>query len=374
MWRETTDYKTLFSLLAMALALPVVSVAFQGAATTQAEHEVVIKREALSLTDPKEFKVLLQLSPIKSLELTAPIDGYVRGISAKLSQKLTKEGEALRLDDARATLLVKRAKAQLQAAKLEKKLAKADADAGQLADLRIEASQADLDLAQADAERLVIRAPFAGDIVHIAVVEGQFVRAGDRLATLVDTSRLQVEIPIERSKTSAGSTIDLKVEDTAIKAKVEAVLSPPARFEPLRDLCESLAAGVATVDNPQGKLQAGQAVYLNLVPVHPVASVPTAAVSNVPDGTRKVQVLRENVVRNIVVTAMARVGTERVFVSGPFQPGDEVITGASRELADGTPVRALLAAMKSESSTNSSGATKPAPPAAGQQKKPTTGF
>src|SRR6185369_8833033 len=196
--------------------------------------------------------------------------------------------------------------------------AKNDADEVALAEAMLEAAQAEADLAQLDAERLIIRASFNGEIQAIHVTEGQYVRAGERLATLVDTSKYHLEIPIERGKVAAGATIDLKVEDATVKAKVEAVVPPTPRFEAVRELSESLATAVVTIDNQTGKLHTGQAVFTSLIPVTPVAAVPTTAVTNQPDGTRKVQVLRENIIRNITVTALARVGTERVYVTGPL--------------------------------------------------------
>lgn len=362
-------------IVAVGVCAPAVTRALQTAAPAgaAAEQEVVIKREAVAIVDPKSYKLGLQLVPIKSLELTAPADGHVKSISAKLGAKILKDAEMVRMDEARSAIVLKRTKAELQAARIEKKRAQAknDADDVALADAKLEAAQADADLAQLDAERLIVRATFNGEVHAIYVTDGQYVRAGDRLATLVDTSKFQLEIPIERGKVAAGATIDLKVEDAAVKAKVEAVVPPAKRFESLRDLSESLATAVVVIDNANGKLHAGQAVFTSLIPVTPVAAVPTTAVTNQPDGTRKVQVLRENIVRNITVSALARVGTERVYVTGPLAAGDEIVVSASKELADGTPVRPLVAAVES----GAGGATKTATPAAsGATKKAATGF
>ena len=115
------------------------------------------------------------------------------------------------------------------------------------------------------------------------------------------------------------------------------------RFDPLRELTVSPASAVVSVDNSSGKFHAGQTVYSELIPLTPVALVPSACVSNVPDGNRKVKVLRDNVIRDIIVRILAKVGTESVFVSARFNEGDEVIISSSRELADGTPLRALAA-------------------------------
>ncbi|HLJ12085.1 MAG TPA: hypothetical protein VKU82_12900, partial [Planctomycetaceae bacterium] len=173
----------------LLLGLPAVVVAFQddGEKKDAAELEVVIKREALKLTDPRTYKVSMHLEAVRSVDLTAPADGVVRAVTVKPGQKLKSQGEAARLDDSRAALVLKRAKANVQAAQLEKKLAQAkhDADLAALADARLEAAQADLELAQWESEQLVVRGAFNGEIQRVYVVEGQFVRAGEKLATLI---------------------------------------------------------------------------------------------------------------------------------------------------------------------------------------------
>jgi len=360
----------------LVVSLPVIGAAYQEEDKESAEQEVVIKREVLKLTDPRTYRVLMHLEAVRTLDLTAPVDGYVRTVTAKPGQKLKTQGEAVRLDDARAALVVKRARANLQAAQVEKKLAqsKNDADLVALAEARFDAAQAELELAQFEADQLVIRGPFNGDVQRVFVVEGQFVRAGEKLATLIDPSRLQVEVPVERGSATVGSNIDIKVEEAQVKARVETVTALAARFDPLRELTVSPASAVVSVDNSAGKLHAGQTVYSDLIPLTPVALVPAACVSNVPDGNRKVKVLRDNVIRDVIVRILAKVGTESVFVSARFNEGDEVILSSSRELADGTPLRAL-AARPSDGGSGKTTATGPGgarvPPSV---TKPTKGF
>jgi len=327
------------------------------------EQEVVIKREALKLTDPRSYRVSMHLDAQKTVELIAPVDAYVRAVAAKPGQKLKVQGEVVRLDDTRAALVLKRAKANLAAAQIEKKLAQAknDTDLTALADARLEAAQADLDLAQFESERMVIRGPFNGEIQRVDVVEGQFVRAGEKLATLIDPSRLVVEVPVERGAAAVGSSVDIKVEETPVKARVESVTALADRFDPLRELTVSPASALVSVENTQGKLFAGQTVYSDLIPLAPVALVPSSSISNAEEGNRKVQVLRENVIRNLRVKILAKVGNDSVFVSGRFNDGDEVIVSTTRELADGTPLRALAAGASSGAAGASSRtATRPA--------------
>lgn len=332
-----------------------------------AEQEVVIKREALKLTDPKAYRVSMQLQAARTVALTAPVDGWVRTVAVKSQQKMNQQGEVIRLDDRRSDLLLKRARAGLQAAQLEKKIAqsKGDADQVSLTEARLEVAQADVDLAQMELDRLIIRAPFNGEIERIAAIEGQFVRAGERLATLVDPAKLVVEVPAERAAASPGGTLEIKVEETAVKAKVDSVLALGKPFDALRELTTSPVSALVSVDNTTGTFSVGQTVYSDLIPNAPVAIVPTGAISNVPDGNRKLQVLRDFVVRDLSVRILGKMGTDSVFVSGRFSEGDEVIVSSTRALADGTPLRALGGGVgrgpgtRNDPGTTSGGAKKP---------------
>ena len=224
----------------------------------------------------------------------------------------------------------------------------------------------------------MIRGPFNGEIQRVDVVEGQFVRAGEKLATLIDPSRLVVEVPVERANATPGSNVDIKVEETPVKARVETVMALADKFDPLRELTVSPASAIVSVENTQGKLFAGQTVYSDLIPLAPVALVPSGSISNAEEGNRKVQVLRENVIRNLPVKILAKVGNDSVFVSGRFNEGDEVIVSTTRELADGTPLRALAAgaAASSGAGGNNRTATRPggASKTPGGEKKTQGGF
>ncbi|MCY2967489.1 MAG: efflux transporter periplasmic adaptor subunit, partial [Planctomycetota bacterium] len=188
-----------------------------------------------------------------------------------------------------------------------------------------------------------------------------FVRAGQKLVRLIDPSQLRVEVPVDRAVTNVGGNTEISIEGTPLQAKVDAIIGLEGRFHAVRDLIPSPAQGVLLIDNSAGKLRPGQTVISPLLPQEPVTSVPSAAVSNLPDGRRKVQVLRDNVVRNLTVRILGRAGGEQVFVSGRFGATDEVVVSTTRELVDGTPLRALVA-----------GAAKTAKGSSDKKKKPAT--
>lgn len=331
------------SLLLWATGGPVQ--AFQGNSAT-ATAEVVIKRELLKLTDPRQFKVSLTLEPVRQIQLTASQAGIVQQVGIRLGVREAKGVEAFRLDNGESVLQIRRARSNLQVARIEKRLAETAKTIGQqtadqlaIADARFDVAQAEVELAELRAQKLILRMPQTAQVTKIFVQEGQGVQAGDPLATLMDVSRLQAEIPLEKVAANIGGNLDINIEQHPVRAKIDAVLPLNPRFDVLRELGDELVSVVVSFDNLDGKYLARQAVYTSLQPFDPVTVVPTTTVSNDAEGHRKVQVLRDNIVRNIAVKIHAKVGTERVYVSGKFRDGDELIVNSSKELTDGTPVR-----------------------------------
>lgn len=324
--------------------------------------QVVIEREPLVLRAPETYRVSLQLVPIKSVRLAAQVDGVVGKVQAKIDQPVQSQAEVVRLESRDRQLELDRAKAALEAAKIVQKGAGQGTDR-ELADAQFEVARLDVELAQYRLDQATVRAPFNGAVQRVHVVEGQFVRAGEPLATIVDTTQLQVEIPVDRNTVSAGNSLQIQVEKQTVSARVDSILPLSASFEPLRELFESVATGLAVLDNKGGQFQPGQTVYASMIPRLPVAEIPNGAIGNSDDGNRRLQVIRDGFVRNVTVELLGSVGEERTVVTGRFATGDELIVRSSEELLDGTQVvpRTLLEA----GAGGTSGAAGTAAPPAG---------
>lgn len=309
--------------------------------SNNAPAEIVIHRRRIHLRAPEKYQVPMHLDPVRTVRLAAPFDGTVKSILHKPGAHLESAAEVIRMDMTEKELRRDRAKALYQVAKLEDE--QASGNAKPLADARLQAAKAELDLAVYWVEQGAIRAPFSCEVLRVDVSEGQIVRMGEPLAIVGDMTALMVEMPVDRNATKAGQPMEIKVEDRTVPATVDAILPLAPRFEALRDLVPSAASAVLVVPNTDGRLRAGQTVYSQFVPRDVVADVPNNCITNSPDGNHKVQVLRNNVVRDVPIATLAAVGSDRSFISGPFDPSDEVIESASPELADGTIVRPSLA-------------------------------
>jgi multidrug efflux pump subunit AcrA (membrane-fusion protein) len=316
--------------------------------------QIVIHRQPVHLRGPEKYQISMHLEPRELVRIASPFDGTVKAVLRKPGQKVEPAAEIARMDVTAKQLMLERAKALYKIAELEagQSGGKAGSEGGtaelpvarQIAEARLAAAKADLDLASYWVEQGTLRAPFTGEVFAVGASEGQVVRLGDTLAVVGDTSSLKVEVPIDRAATSVGQSLSVKVEDQVVNGKVDALLPLSPRFEPLRDLLPSAALASVTIKNSEGTLRAGQTVYSPLIPRDPVADVPNSCIGNIGDGGHKVQVLRGDTVRDVPIATLAPVGPDRSFVSGTFRDSDELIESSSQELADGTVLHPSMTA------------------------------
>ena len=297
--------------------------------------QVVIKRETSRVLDPHKYRVPLSVEAIQTVTLVAPFDGTVKQVVAKTNSKLQPQSEVVRLDNTAQKLKLSHAQALLKLALLEQRAAGKEEIPAALAQAKVDIAKIDVEIVQSLLDQTSVRTPFASEVQRILVADGQYVRAGDPVAIVADGSKMKVEVPVERALADTGKPFSLKIEANEVEGKIDQLLPLPAKFDVLRELFDSIASVVVVVDNSDGKIKVGQTVYVPLIPRQPVIEVPVVAIGNLADGQRKVQVVRQSVVRDISVALLGQIGTSRVFVSGPFAEGDEVIYEASHQFGDG---------------------------------------
>ena len=325
-------------------------------------QEVVIERVALTLKDPEVYRVHLILQPITSLPIPAQTDGEVNNVMVdKIGTRVRAQAELLRLKSEERLIEQRISEAELEAAKAQLK-ATSDPDRKPAAEADVIVAQRKLELAEFRVGQTVTRAPWDGEIARIFVTKGDYVRTGQPLVTMIDQTKLVVEVPIERGTVEADQEIDLTVEDRSVQGTVTAIVPATNQFAALRDLFLSVALARVVLDNSQGKLAPGQAVISEMIPRHPVAEVPNAAVKNGLDGKRIVQVIRNDFVRDLPIQILGQVGETHVFVSARFSAADELIVSSSEEMEDGTFVRPAVLGAPEESTPRRS--TRNLPPGA----------
>lgn len=303
-------------------------------------EQVVIERQALELIPAKTYDVSLKLKPSRYLTIIAPTDGIIFDLNVKVGDKTIEQSPLFQMDQRLETIQKNRAAAEVTLAEIKINQAKAknDTDAQELGDAELSIAKLGLELAELRLQALTVRSEFGATVFRVHAQSKQFVTAKQPILELGDPSTMHVAIPVDRKVVKVGDMLKLTVEGTEVDAKIARIEAALDEFEPLRDLYESLATAYVEIDNRAGGLMHGQTVYAPLVPRETVTEIPNKAIAAAGDAQRKIQVLRDLVVRDIPVSVLAPVGAERSFVMGALMPGDELIVSSSVELADGTQV------------------------------------
>lgn len=327
----------------MLQRLLLVALVLAPSATVDAQERVELKRMQVRLIDQQDYRVTLQLEPATLVDLVAPADGYLQSIVRRPGDKVTREVEVARMENGEAQFEYERAKALQRVAEIQLEIAKEKADSREieLAQANVEAAEAETQLQKLRYDRTSIRSPMEGVVFSAQANAGRFLRVGDRIATIGDTTTLKVEVPMNRADAVVGTEVDLVVADKTVKAKVERNQPLSPRFDAIRDIVNDVVSAILVVDNADSDFAVGQTVRTPLIPEHPICIVPNSAIGNVQEGGRKVQVIRENVIRDVPVAVLAGVGEETSYISGPLSEADELITSSSNPgvTLDGVEVR-----------------------------------
>ncbi|RMG38412.1 MAG: efflux RND transporter periplasmic adaptor subunit [Planctomycetota bacterium] len=306
---------------------------------------IVLQREPLRIVHADRFDVHPQLEPARHTVLRAEVPGRVVAVAAQPGQQLSAQETILRIDSPAYVLKQRIARQRLAVSQAELEQANASRDEAQrqLAAAKVELAKLELQEAESLAQRATVVAPYAATVIKVLVEEGDFVQPGAPVAEVADLSRLVVNLPVRFAETKPGRTVKLQIDTEEVSGVVQAVVPLDERYAALHRLQIQLASAIVQIDNTQGRLMPGWVVAVPFLPRTPVVLVPLQAVSSDAKGRRQVFVLRDDVIRRIPVRLLGQLGTESVYVTGPFASDDELITASSAELVDGTVVRRATA-------------------------------
>ena len=282
----------------------------------------------------------------ESVNITAQVTDTVKTINFEDGDKVT-EGELLvQLNNTEERARVEELKANINEAKRQfariADLRQSNATSEQLLDeqqARVEALQAQLDIASAQLNDLQIRAPFSGLLGNREISVGSLVQPGDTITTLDDISLIKVDFSIAENHLasvakgqalSASSVAYPGEEFTGKISNVDTRLDPISRSIRVR----------ATIDNQDNRLRPG--MLLTVVVEKRVLNtlvLPEKALVPVQD-KQYVYVVKDNVAHQTeVVIGERRPGLVQI-VSG-LNEGDEVITEGTLRVRDQSPVNVL---------------------------------
>ncbi|MCL7715476.1 efflux RND transporter periplasmic adaptor subunit [Stenotrophomonas mori] len=319
---------------------------------------------------PRSVRGVGELEAVRQVVLSSETAGRVTRIAFASGQRV-RQGELLvQLNDAPEQAERQRLRAQVRNA--GSVLARTrQLQSGQLvARQQLDTAQADYDMANGELRRIealiaqkAIRAPFAGVVGIRRVHPGQYLEAGDAIASLVDADTLQVNFTLDEQalpRLHPGLPVRIRVDvwpQRTFEARLNAV-------DPLVGTSRTVQVQ-ARVDNPDGALRAGMFANVLVAPPEPavVMAVPETAVTYAAYG-QTVFVAREQSPQRLRVQRVAvRTGERwdgRVEILSGLEEGERVVVSGQLRLSDGLAVEAVALDALHEG-TDAGAAAAPAP-------------
>jgi len=182
------------------------------------------------------------------VRLAADVSGIVSEVDAKDNQAVRKGDVIFRIDQARFTLALRQAEAQMESSKAALDLARSDLELyrklGENSVTRQKIQQAETtvqqghaaynqavinrDTAQLNLDRSVVRAPVNGVLTNFSMKPGNYVTAGTAVTALIDSDSYYVagyfeENKLDRIKIGDPALVYLMGSKTALKGHVDGV-------------------------------------------------------------------------------------------------------------------------------------------------------
>jgi multidrug efflux system membrane fusion protein len=356
---------------ATALALVLVSLPLaaacgrsQGAPSAARSRALAVNAAPVAIQD-----VVYQITAVGSLEaeevvqVTAEVEGQASSVNVQEGTRVTPgtvlaliDPDRYRLEAQRAEAAYKKALADADRAKSElarrealakeqlvsaEEINRAQGEADRLL-AEADAARAARDIANQNVQRSRVRAPRAGVINTRSVETGRYIKSGDVLGTIVDTSRLRLRFRVsegESLRARTGQTVTFKVQSLGQTEFPAAIYHVGEVADPATRQVEVLA----WVKNP-GILKPGFFAEVSL------ASESRKAATVVPESA--VQASEQGFVAYVIQDGKAnvrpvriglRTGTGVVEILSGLKPGDIVVVEGSDRLADGMPVQVAKA-------------------------------
>ncbi|WP_236823587.1 efflux RND transporter periplasmic adaptor subunit [Blastochloris viridis] len=294
---------------------------------------------------PQSLEATGSLQSVHAVTLAPEVAGRVVAIRFEAGSRVDAGTPLVELYDAperaeRADALSRAQFARRQDER-SRRLAPSDTISKQLLEQReAELEQADAAVQRIDARlsQKTIRAPFAGLIGIRRVDLGQYVNAGDALATLAALDQLYVNFTVPQqdlARLRLGSETTVRTDafpDWAFPARINAI-------EPMVEQDTRNIRVQATLANPGQMLRPGLYVTVSVAqPMRPSAIlVPATAIQTGPSGD-SVFVVRSDRAEPVPVVTGQRRG-DRVVVEAGLSPGDRVITSGQLRVQPGATVR-----------------------------------
>lgn len=216
-----------------------------------------------------------QVAPWRQSVITAQVEGQVQVVSVRENAPVGPNTPLMSIDPAEYELALAEAQASLRTAEAQYRettlfderitdaAVRGERQKAARAKSGLDRAEVAVQKAQLELSRSRVRAPFAGRVANVKVQPGQWVRPGDELMTIVELSRVKVEVQVLEGQIAfltpgrSARVHFAAFPDEAFVGRIETI-------NPIVDQETRSARVVVSVPNPQGKLLPGMYARVSL--------------------------------------------------------------------------------------------------------------
>ena len=294
----------------------------------------------------KTLDVIGEGRALKSVTLTSEATGLVVEVAIAPGKNVKQGDVLLRLDDGQQRIALDRAKAQYPIARDNaeryaslKETEAASALESEAAFNNFKTVEADLRAAQFAVQQRTIVAPFDGVIGLTEIWRGDYLRAGDLVATLDDTSSIVVEFAIPQEAASSvvlGQKVRALLASGSGSAHEGSVTAIDSRVNPASRTLKI----EATFANEDNALLPGAVFAVSTTSAGaPAVSVPGLAIQWDRAGAYVWKRSADGVAVRADIKILQRTD-DIVLVEGSLEPGDSVVSEGADRVRGGLPLPA----------------------------------
>lgn len=292
----------------------------------------------------RKIEVIGRARALRSVAITSEVTGLVEAVNFAPGQRMTEGDVLVQIDDDEAQVALARAEAQFPIARenasryrnLEEDEAASALEAEQ-AQTNFLSVQADLRAAQVAVEQRKIKAPFNGIAGLTELEPGDYLRAGDPVTTLDDTSTIVIEFAVPQESAgfvNIGQPVTATLTSDAAAVYEGEITAIDSRVDP----ASRTLRVEAHVDNERGRLIPGAVVAVSTTAEgEPAVAAPGLAVQWDRAGAYVWRRNENGVAERAGVVILQRTD-EVVLVEGELKPGDVIVSEGADRVRGGVPL------------------------------------
>ncbi len=296
--------------------------------------EVVRVQVQLQQAEPitRQINVYGQTAPARTIEINAETEGRVEAVEARRGARVAESEVILRLDlrDRQARLAQARASVKehqtaFQAqTELQREGYVSETDIAETI-AKLETARVELLRAELDLEHMVIRAPFNGVLQERLVEVGDFVKAGDEVATFVDNTSIVVTGSVAEQEVGGIAIGD---EATAKLITGQTVAGRIRYVAPVANQQTRTFTVELEVENTDGSLPAGVTAEMSLPGNQALAQKISPALLTLDlEGNLGVKIVNDNGRVEFHPVVIAQSDTDGIWVAGLPESATVIVVG-----------------------------------------------